>query len=121
MLTRSLFGETWYLYLAIIEQAVNFVLIRNPNSNQSHVYFISEALTETKAQYQNIEKASLALVTESHNLRRNLTKWAIELSKFEVSFKARKILKAYLFIDFLAKITFIPPKQDCSRVMLMNG
>lgn len=70
MLTRSLLGETWYSYLAIIEQAVNFVLIINPNSNQSHVYFISEALIDTKSQYKNIEKAALELVTESHNLRR---------------------------------------------------
>lgn len=44
VLTRSLLGEFLYRYLVIVEEAVNFVLIRHSNVNQSLVYFISKAL-----------------------------------------------------------------------------
>lgn len=39
------------------------------------------------------------------DLTKRLTKWAIELSEFEVPFEVKKELKAQLFVDFFREMT----------------
>lgn len=42
----------------------------------------------------------------------HLKKWAIQLSEFEVSFDARKALKAQFFVDFLVEMTYMSLELD---------
>jgi len=35
-----------------------------------------------------------------------MMKWSLELSEFDIHYESRKALKAQVFVDFLAKMTF---------------
>ncbi|MCI20601.1 gag-pol polyprotein, partial [Trifolium medium] len=89
------------------------------------------ALSGPELRYQKIEKIALALMTAAKKLRRyflansiivrtdqpqkqvlfrpdlagRMTKWSVELSKFDISFEPRMALKAQVFTDFLAELT----------------
>lgn len=49
-----------------------------------------------------------------------MTKLAIELSEFEVSFKAMTVFKAQWFVVFLAEMTLVTLESDCAWVVFMN-
>ena len=46
-------------------------------------------------------------------MARKMTKWSIELSECDITFEARKALKAQMFADFLEKLT--PPTPNHVR------
>ncbi|KAI5438244.1 hypothetical protein KIW84_024114 [Lathyrus oleraceus] len=46
VLTRSLLSEKLYLYLAVTEEAMSVVLMRESDFSQNYVYFISKDLKE---------------------------------------------------------------------------
>lgn len=126
-LTRPLPEETLYLYMVVSKREVSVVLIREQYANQSLVYPTIKALARPKTHYQKIEKVSMELITRLGKLQRNFlahstifrmnlllkqvlyrpdlvgkfTKFVIKLSKCEVSFEARKELKAQIFANFL--------------------
>lgn len=70
VLNPSLPGEILYIFQVVVEDERSIALIRESDSNQILVYFILKALAGEKMWYQKIEKASLMLVTVSHNPRR---------------------------------------------------
>lgn len=45
-------GETLYLYLAILAEAVSVVLVREIRTNQNPVYFFSKAVAGPETRYQ---------------------------------------------------------------------
>jgi hypothetical protein len=85
-----------------------------------------------ETRYQKIEKVALALLTEARRLRQyflantvivwtdqpirqiqgrpnvagRMMKWSLELSEFDIHYESRKALKAQVFVDFLAEMTF---------------
>lgn len=59
-----------YLYLAVVEQAISSILIREMDNMQILVYFVSKALVGEETQYPKIEKASLAMMEASQKLKR---------------------------------------------------
>lgn len=65
VLTRPLLGKTLNLYIAITEETINVVLIRELEFGQILVYFVSKVLDRAKTQYHKIEKIALVLVTKS--------------------------------------------------------
>lgn len=87
-----------------------------------------------ESRYQKIEKVALARKLRRYflahsivvrtdqplknvlfrpNLAGRMTKWSIELSKYYITFKARKALKAQTFADFLEEFT-PPTTEPCS-------
>jgi len=70
VLSRPMAGETLYLYLVILAEAVSVVLVGEVGTNQSLVYFCSKALARPKRRYQKIEKVALALMVAARKLRR---------------------------------------------------
>lgn len=123
-----------YLYLAISAEAVNDVLVREEGTNQTPNYFFLKALVGPESRYQKIEKVALARKLRRYflahsivvrtdqplknvlfrpNLAGRMTKWSIELSKYYITFKARKALKAQTFADFLEEFT-PPTTEPCS-------
>lgn len=123
-----------YLYLAISAEAVNDVLVREEGTNQTPNYFFLKALVGPESRYQKIEKVALARKLRRYflahsivvrtdqplknvlfrpNLAGRMTKWSIELSKYYITFKARKALKAQMFADFLEEFT-PPTTEPCS-------
>ncbi|MCI39883.1 hypothetical protein A2U01_0061115, partial [Trifolium medium] len=63
VLSRPMEGETLYIYLTVLTEAVSAVLVKEIGTNQSPIYFISKALFGPELRYQKIEKIALALMT----------------------------------------------------------
>lgn len=81
--------------------------------------------------YTDIEKMVLPFMTASQKLRpyfqahtirvqmfqrpdssRRLIKWAVELSKFDIVFKMKIVVKGQVLADFMAKFTPIPEMEE---------
>ena len=55
-------NEVLYAYIAVAPHAVSLVLIRDDNSRQKPVYYVSNSLHEAEVRYLPLEKAILAVV-----------------------------------------------------------
>ncbi len=114
VLTRPSPGEVLYLYLAVANEALSAVLVRETDEGQKPVYFVSKALQGPELRYQKIEKVALALVVAARRLRQyflahsivvrtdqpikqilhrpdlagRMIKWSIELSEFGITYEA---------------------------------
>ncbi|KAL5743996.1 hypothetical protein ACOSP7_026858 [Xanthoceras sorbifolium] len=131
VLSKPLPNETLYLYLLVTDAATSSVLIREEKGVQKPVYYVSKALVVTETRYPDAEKMALALIVAARKLRPyfqahsieiltncplkqilqrpevsgRLTKWAIELSEFDVSFRPRTTIKGQAVADFIAEFT----------------
>nr|CAE05804.2 OSJNBb0046K02.14 [Oryza sativa Japonica Group]CAE75940.1 B1159F04.3 [Oryza sativa Japonica Group] len=106
-------GSELLLYLAASPVAVSAVLVQEKESSQKPVYFVSEALQGAKTRYIEMEKLAYALVMASRKLKHYfqahkvtmLSKWAAELSPFDLRFVARTAIKSQVLADFVAEWT----------------
>ena len=102
--------EPLFLYLAVTENVVSVLLVREEDRAKKSVYYISERLLEAESWYPLIEKIAFYLILASRKLRpyfqshsihvmtdqplrqvlqkpevsKRLLKWAVELSQFEI-------------------------------------
>ncbi|XP_071939116.1 uncharacterized protein [Coffea arabica] len=83
--------ERLYLYLSAADEAVSAVLIRDEGT-QVPVYYI--------------------LVRPEASGR--LTKWAVELGEYDLSYEPRTAIKAQALADFLAELTFTEGPESTS-------
>ncbi|XP_074362423.1 uncharacterized protein LOC141702692 [Apium graveolens] len=123
--------DTLYLYLAVFEQAVSAVLIKEEQKLQKHVYNVRKVVHGAELNYYTIEKFTLVLITTSRKLRpyfqahkikvlmyqtlRNilhspkaggrLIKWAIELGEFYIKYQPRTTIKPQALADFVVECT----------------
>ncbi|KAK0577724.1 hypothetical protein LWI29_037560 [Acer saccharum] len=112
LLSKPEMGETLYMYLSVSEAATSSVLVRQEEGIQKPIYYTSKALLPAENRYSPVEKMALALITAARKLRPyfqahkigvytncllklilqkpevsgRLTKWAIELSEFDVEY-----------------------------------
>lgn len=63
-------GEEYIMYLSATHGAVSAVLLKDRNSVQTPIYFVSKALKKTETNYTAMEKLVLALVFAAKRLRR---------------------------------------------------
>ena len=124
-------GSELLLYLAALPVAVSAALVQETEFGQKPVYFISEVLQGAKTRYIEMEKLAYALVMVSHKLKHyfqahkvivpsqyplgeilrgkevtgRLSKWAAELSPFDLHFIARFAIKSQVLADFVAEWT----------------
>ena len=69
LLSPSVMGEEFFLYLAVTPHAVSLALIREEEKVQKPVYYTSKALRGVEGRYPLIEKLAFALITASRKLR----------------------------------------------------
>nr|ABA96677.1 retrotransposon protein, putative, Ty3-gypsy subclass [Oryza sativa Japonica Group] len=140
-------GSDLLLYLAASPVAVNAILIQETESGQKPVYFVSEALQGAKIRYIEMEKLAYALVMASRKLKHyfqahkvtvplqyplgevlrgkeitgRLSKWAAELSPFDLHFVARTAIKSQILADFVAEWTpaFAPKPEPAKQPWVM--
>ena len=131
MLTSPRDGEDLYLYIAASEEAVSAVLIAQRDKEQVPIYYHSRRLQGAEIRYSPIEKivyavihacrrfrayflAHTIVVLTSCPLRRllhkpdisgRLTKWAIELSEFDLDFRPATAIKGQAVADFMVELT----------------
>ena len=124
-------GETLYIYLAVSETTVSVVLIRKEEGKQLPVYYVSRALLDTETRYTELKKLALALVIAAKKLRLyfqchpiivlttfplntilhkpelpgRLTKWAVELNEFNITFLPQTAIKSQVLVDFIVDFT----------------
>ena len=136
LLAKPSEGEKLYLYLAISEQAISAVLVKEDGKIQRPIYYVSKVLHGAELNYSKIKKFALALITASRKLRpyfqahrievltdqplRNimhspkvsgrLIKWAIELGEFDIQYKPRVAIKAQALADFVVECTIDKPE-----------
>jgi hypothetical protein len=106
---------------------------------QYPVYFISDVLSDSETRYFHIMELSYALLITSHKLfhyfqvhqievhtsstlgkilnnreaTQKIAKWVIELSMYDIVYKARKVIKAQALSNFMAEWTETqtPPRE----------
>ncbi|XP_015970352.1 uncharacterized protein LOC107493830 [Arachis duranensis] len=134
-------GEPLYLYLAITEEALAAVLVREEGKTQQPVYFISRALQGAELRYNKLEKLALALLTSSRRLKQyfqshqvvvrtdqgirqvlqkpdlagRMMTWSIELSQYDIRYEPRQAIKAQAMADFLVEVTGDPIEEASTR------
>ncbi|XP_016168240.1 uncharacterized protein LOC107610752 [Arachis ipaensis] len=122
-------GEPLYLYLAITDEAMVAVLVREEWKVQQPIYFVNKALQGAELRYSKLEKLALALLTSScrlqqyfqghqvvvrtdqgirqilqkPNLAGRMMTWAIELSQYDLQYEPRHAIKAQAMTDFLVE------------------
>ncbi|KAK1583598.1 hypothetical protein Q3G72_025383 [Acer saccharum] len=141
ILSKPIAGETLYLYLSVTEVATSSVLIRLEEGVQRPVYYTSKALLPVDTRYSPTEKIALALITAARKLRPyfqahtievytdcplklilqkpelsgRLTKWAVELSEFDIRYTPKAVIKGQAVSDFIAEFT--EPDAEVRRIM----
>ena len=129
MLAKPSIGETLFLYIAVSEVSVSSVLVKQEGSIQRAVYYVSKCMVDAETRYPDIEKLALSLIVASRKLRPyfqshpivvltnqplrqvlqkpelagRLTRWAMELSEFDIQFKPRTSVKGQAVADFIAE------------------
>ncbi|XP_061363519.1 uncharacterized protein LOC133307115 [Gastrolobium bilobum] len=131
-------GDTLILYLAVGEQAINVVMIKETDKGQEPIYFISRALQGAEVRYQKLEKVAFALLITARRLRLyfqghqiivrtnqpirqvlhkpdlagRMTNWAIELSEHDITYESRKAIKSQALADFIMELTPMNPEHN---------
>ncbi|KAL0395060.1 UNVERIFIED_CONTAM: hypothetical protein Slati_4472200 [Sesamum latifolium] len=137
-------GERLYVYLAVSENAISSVLVREEQKEQQPVYYVNRMLQGAEKRYIQIEKLALALVTTARKLRPyfqshlivvltnhllrqvmakpdmsgRLVKWAVKLGEFDIEFQTRTAIKAQAFADFMVELSEEQPQEKGEAWML---
>lgn len=134
LLSKPKDGEPLLLYLAVTEESISSVLVREEETHQLPIYYVSKSLLPAEARYPDMEKLALALITTSRKLRPyfqahsirvltnfplrqvlqkpdasgRLLKWAVELSEFDLTYIPRTAIKGQTLADFVAEFVKAP-------------
>ncbi|XP_016648291.1 PREDICTED: uncharacterized protein LOC103326881 [Prunus mume] len=128
---QILTGEDLYIYLAVSDSAASSTLIREELGAQHPVFYTSKALLDAETLYPKMEKLIFSLVVSARKLRpyyqahwiiaitefplrsilhspdasQRLTKWAIELSQYDLLYRPKIAIKAQALADFVVEFT----------------
>ncbi|KAK3028927.1 hypothetical protein RJ639_039936 [Escallonia herrerae] len=120
-----------FLYLAITDFAVSAVLVREEDSKQFPIYYVSKVLQGAELRYPTTEKLAFALLIAERKLcsyfqsrtitvltdkllRRILHKpdlsgrlvpWSVELGEFDIQYKPCPSIKGQALADFIVECT----------------
>lgn len=126
-------GETLYLYIAIFDSTISGLLVKDDRDEQRPIFYVSKMLKVAEIRYTVSEKIVFAVITSARKLRPyfqshpvivlsdinirtvlqspnqsgRLTKWAIELSEYDIKYHPRKAHKSQVLANFLVEL---PPE-----------
>lgn len=138
LLSKPKNHEVLHLYMAVTPEAVGSVLIGKEDNHQLPVYYVSKVLHSAETRYPDMEKLAFCLIIASRKLMPyfqahsihvltnyplkqmlqkpdasgRLLKWAVELSKFDISYKPRTAVKGQALADFFGRIH---PYAECRK------
>jgi len=125
-------GETFFLYLGVVDRAIGLILVREVKGVQSSIYYIGKTLLDVETRYLKIEKVALAFMTSSRKLKAYfqahqvmllidqplrqilhkpdmsgwLLKWEIELGEYRLQYRLRPAIKGQALANFIAECKF---------------
>ncbi|KAL2249904.1 UNVERIFIED_CONTAM: Retrovirus-related Pol polyprotein from transposon gypsy [Sesamum indicum] len=102
-------NEILYLYLAVSENTVSSVLVRENEGVQNPIYYVSKMVQGAEKRYTEIKKLALALVVTARKL---LVKWAVELGEYDIEHQARAAEKAQVLADFVIELSSEPESSQ---------
>ncbi|KAF8114640.1 hypothetical protein N665_0035s0019 [Sinapis alba] len=98
-------GDTIYLYIAVSPFAVSHARKNGPRNR----YLGKEATSLFPISlYRSSHRLPLRTILQNANQSGRLSKWAIELSEYDIMYKARPTIKAQVLADIIIEI---PPDQ----------
>ncbi|KAK1554732.1 hypothetical protein Q3G72_016522 [Acer saccharum] len=150
LLSKPKDNETLFIYLAVSDTTVSAVLVREEGNSQHPVYYVSKTLLNAETRYSRLEKLALALVMAARKLRPyfqchsikvlttyplknilhkpelsgRLTKWAVELSEYDISFHPRSAMKSQVLADFITDFTpgeSVQAEQELVALTVTSG
>ncbi|XP_024030694.1 uncharacterized protein LOC112094325 [Morus notabilis] len=95
LLSKPTTGEVLSLYLAVSEDTVSSVLIREEKKVQMPVYYTSKRFLDAETRQ----------VLQKPDTSGRLLKWSIELSQFDINYKPQNAIKGQALVDFVAEFT----------------
>ncbi|XP_061376471.1 uncharacterized protein LOC133318480 [Gastrolobium bilobum] len=133
-------GDILILYLAVGEEAISVVLIKETNEGQEPIYFVSRALQGAEIRYQKLKKMAFSLLVTTRRLRPYfqghqivvrtnqpirqvlpkpdltgiMTNWAIELSEYDIAYESQKEIKSQALDDFIMELTPVNSENEKS-------
>ncbi|CAN1337766.1 Transposon Tf2-6 polyprotein [Linum perenne] len=128
-LAAPLPGDELYLYVAIAATAVSSVLVKRADKEERPVFYTSKSLVDAETRYSPLEKSAYVVIVASRKLRPyfhahtihvvtnlplktalrsmvvagRMSKWAVELSEYDVHFQPRTTIKAQALADFVVE------------------
>ncbi|XP_059627692.1 uncharacterized protein LOC132270533 [Cornus florida] len=129
-----------FLYLGISSIVTSAVLIRCKEGKQFPVFYVSKTMSEPERRYSRAERMILSLVNAKRKLRHyfeshpivvlttfplrmilhkpdlsgRMTKWAIELSSFNITYEPKTAIKGQAVADFLLDCDAEGAVEDCN-------
>ncbi|KAL2249877.1 UNVERIFIED_CONTAM: Retrovirus-related Pol polyprotein from transposon [Sesamum indicum] len=107
-------GETLFLYLAVLENAVSSVLVRDEEGSQNPIYYVSKMLQGAESRYTEMEKLALENCDRTSS-RIRLIKWAIELGQYDVDYQPRAAQKVQVLADFVMALSSDPKSPQIAE------
>ncbi|XP_060972375.1 uncharacterized protein LOC133038292 [Cannabis sativa] len=146
LLAKPKDGETLFMYLAVSVAAVSAALVRGDEGKQQPIYYVSKTLLDAETRYTKLEKLALALVTAGCKLRPyfqchpivvltqyplrsilhkpelcgRMTKWAVELSEYDITYQPRTTIKSQVLADFIADFSCVGQVQAEKELLCLN-
>ncbi|KAK0586525.1 hypothetical protein LWI29_008372 [Acer saccharum] len=112
ILSKPVVGETLYLYLSVTEVATSSVLIRLEEGIQKPVKLRPYFQAHTIEVYTD---CPLKLILQKPEVSGRLTKWAVELSEYDIRYTPKAAIKGQAVSDFIAEFT--EPDAEVRRAM----
>ncbi|KAF8108597.1 hypothetical protein N665_0107s0019 [Sinapis alba] len=108
LLSKLLDREILLLYMAVSEQAVSAVLVREEENKQLPVYYAGNSKAGPYFQaYQImvITSLSIKIVLHKPKVYGHLAKWAVDLREYDLVFKHVTVIKSQVLEDFMAEFS----------------
>ncbi|XP_059668819.1 uncharacterized protein LOC132313899 [Cornus florida] len=140
-------NEKLFLYLGVSSIATSAVLIRCKQGKQFPIFYVSKIMSEPERMYSRAERMILSLVNAKRKLRHyfeshpivvlttfplrmilhkpdlsgRMTKWAIELSSFDIAYEPRTAIKGQAVADFLLECDAEDLVEDYLWKLFVDG
>ncbi|KAF8089159.1 hypothetical protein N665_0516s0017 [Sinapis alba] len=103
VLAKPIEGEPLFLYIAVSITTVSGVLFREERGEQKPIFYVSKTLLDAEMRYPLTKKLALAVVIPSQSGRP--AKWAVELSEYDIEYRAKTCAKSQVLADFLVELS----------------
>ncbi|XP_074366861.1 uncharacterized protein LOC141707523 [Apium graveolens] len=116
LLAKPSLEDTLYLYLAVSEQAVSAVLVKEEQKLQKPVYYVSK-----DHKIEVLTDQPLRNILHGPKASGRLIKWAIELGEFDIKYKPRRAIKAQALADFVVECTINDQEVGGQEMVIPEG
>ncbi|XP_074327706.1 uncharacterized protein LOC141665619 [Apium graveolens] len=112
LLSKPSLEDIFYLYLAVSEQDVSVVLVKEEQKLQKPGYYMSKVLHGAELNYSTTEKPKSS---------GRLKKLAIELGEFNIKYNPRTAIKAQALAEFVVECIISNQEVGGQKIVTLEG